>query len=168
MANPFKTCFSASYRFGEDPDAPTAIIRSLKFSESDIPDLFAAMQSYYVDNPLGSISITNSEKHDYEVYRSLQHDSGFIKIRSNYAGTSYIDPNVSDNTWYYYRVSPAFSDVIKSVHNGAQTHPFPPEPYKLKTIDTTGNAYGVAVSGSYAYVADYSSELQIIDLLPEE
>jgi len=70
--------FSASYRFGEDPDAPTAIIRSLKFSESDIPDLFAAMQSYYVNNPIGSISITNSEKHDIEDLEISFYQAGFM------------------------------------------------------------------------------------------
>ena len=70
--------FSASYRFGEDPDAPSAIIRSLKFSESDIPDLFAAMQSYYVDNSLGSISITNTEKHDIEDLEISFYQAGFM------------------------------------------------------------------------------------------
>lgn len=70
--------FSASYRFGKDPDAPTAIIRNLKFSESDIPDLFAAMQSYYVDNPLGSISITNTEKHDIQDLEVSFYQAGFM------------------------------------------------------------------------------------------
>ncbi len=56
--------FSASYRFGSDPDAPGAIIRSLRFSKADIPDLFAAMQSYYVDHPFGSVTITNTGKHE--------------------------------------------------------------------------------------------------------
>ncbi len=70
--------FSASYRFGEDPDAPTAIIRSLKFSKTNIPDLFAAMQSYYVDNPLGSVSITNSEKHDIVDLEISFYQAGFM------------------------------------------------------------------------------------------
>ncbi len=70
--------FSASYRFGEDPDAPTAIIRSLKFSETDIPDLFAAMQSYYVKNPIGTISITNTENHDIEDLEVSFFQAGFM------------------------------------------------------------------------------------------
>ncbi len=55
--------FAAHYRFGEDPDAPQAVIRSLRFSEADIPPLFAAMQSYYAKNPLGRVTITNTEKY---------------------------------------------------------------------------------------------------------
>jgi len=70
--------FSASYRFGEDPDAPTAVIRSLKFSKAKVPDLFAAMQSYYVDNPLGSISITNTEKHDIQGLEVSFYQAGFM------------------------------------------------------------------------------------------
>ena len=55
--------FSVSYRLGEDPDSPQAIIRSIKLAEGDseLPDLFAAMQSYYVDNPVGSVTVTNRE-----------------------------------------------------------------------------------------------------------
>jgi len=70
--------FSASYRFGKDPDAPAAMIRSLKFSNVNIPDLFAAMQSYYVDNPLGSLSITNSEKCDIEDLELSFYQAGFM------------------------------------------------------------------------------------------
>jgi hypothetical protein len=32
------------------------------------------------------------------------------------------------------------------------------------TYDTSGSAWGVYVSGKYAYVADYDSGLQIIDI----
>jgi hypothetical protein len=38
--------------------------------------------------------------------------------------------------------------------------------YIVKTVDTPGNAYGVYVSGGYAYVVDYDSGLQIIDIEP--
>ena len=55
--------FSASYRFGDDPDAPQAIIRSVKISELVFPPLFAAMQSYYSRNPFGKVTITNIEKY---------------------------------------------------------------------------------------------------------
>lgn len=70
--------FSASYRFGEDPDAPSAIIRSLKFSEPHITDLFAAMQSYYVENALGSVTITNTEEHDLEDLEISFYQAGFM------------------------------------------------------------------------------------------
>jgi len=53
---------SGHYRFGEDPDAPQAIIRSLRFETDHFPAVFAAMQRYYVDHPIGTVTITNTEK----------------------------------------------------------------------------------------------------------
>jgi len=58
--------FSGHYRFGEDPDAPQAIIRSIKFDVERLPSIFAAMQSYYVTNPIGKVAITNTE--DFSIY----------------------------------------------------------------------------------------------------
>ncbi|MCP4162955.1 MAG: tetratricopeptide repeat protein, partial [Deltaproteobacteria bacterium] len=54
---------SASYRFGEDPDSPKADIKSIKFNDLQINPLFASMQSFYVKNPIGQVSITNTEKY---------------------------------------------------------------------------------------------------------
>ena len=54
--------FSASYRFGRDPDAPGSLIRSLRFTDTAIRPVFAAMQSYYVKNPVGTVTITNTEE----------------------------------------------------------------------------------------------------------
>ena len=70
--------FSVSYRFGEDPDTPGSIIRSIKFGNTDIPDLFAAMQSYYVNHSLGSVTITNTEKHDIEDVEISFYQAGFM------------------------------------------------------------------------------------------
>jgi Tfp pilus assembly protein PilF len=53
--------FSASYRFGEDPDAPRAI-RSIRFEGASLGPVFAAMQSYYARNPLGEVTVTNSDR----------------------------------------------------------------------------------------------------------
>ena len=53
--------FSMNYRFGLDPDSPKAIIKSIKLLKAEIPAVFAAMQSYYVNNPIGTIQISNIE-----------------------------------------------------------------------------------------------------------
>jgi len=55
--------FAASFRIGEDPDAPKAELRSIKFGDFTLPPLFASMQSYYTKNPIGTIEITNTEKY---------------------------------------------------------------------------------------------------------
>lgn len=53
--------FGVNYRFGLDPDAPTTIINSIDFVEIDFPDAFAAMQSYYASNPIGTVVIENTD-----------------------------------------------------------------------------------------------------------
>jgi len=40
----------------------------------------------------------------------------------------------------------------------------PANPQRVGGYDTSGYAYGVAVSGNYAYVADYNAGLQVIDV----
>ena len=40
----------------------------------------------------------------------------------------------------------------------------PQSPQIVGSVDTPGEAFGVAVSGTYAYVADYRSGLQVIDI----
>ncbi len=54
--------FAGSYRFGQDPDAPAAVIRSIRFDQVSFPPLFAAMQSYYVKHPAGRITVTNTDR----------------------------------------------------------------------------------------------------------
>ena len=54
--------FSLHYRFGDDPDAPQTVIRALRFEKAEIPPAFSAMQSYYSKNPIGRVTIVNTEK----------------------------------------------------------------------------------------------------------
>lgn len=54
--------FGVSYRTGTDPDDPRAEIKSIRFGEFELPPMFASMQSYYSNNPIGQIELTNTEK----------------------------------------------------------------------------------------------------------
>ena len=58
----FSVGLTASYRFGEDPDSARAILRALRMDSLSFGPAFAAMQSYYADNPIGRLTITNTEK----------------------------------------------------------------------------------------------------------
>jgi len=57
----FNLGISVNYRFGVDPDAEGGIIRSIRFDELSIDDVFPAMQSYYVRHPIGHARLTNQE-----------------------------------------------------------------------------------------------------------
>ncbi|MCX7030813.1 MAG: tetratricopeptide repeat protein [Spirochaetes bacterium] len=58
----FSIGITASYRFGEDPDSARAIIRALRLDSLSFGPAFGAMQSYYADNPLGTVTVTNTER----------------------------------------------------------------------------------------------------------
>ena len=58
----FSIGISAAYRFGTDPDAPQSAFRAIEYASVDMPDLFAAMQSYYAGNPFGTVTIQNTER----------------------------------------------------------------------------------------------------------
>ena len=69
---------SAHYRFGLDPDAARALIRAIRFGEIELPDVFAAMQSYYVDDPVGEVTIRNEENYPLEDVQVSFFQNGFM------------------------------------------------------------------------------------------
>jgi hypothetical protein len=62
----FSVGIGAEFRLGQDPDSAGAEIRSLNISQPVVGDVFAAMQSYYVNNPIGTVSIQNTENYALE------------------------------------------------------------------------------------------------------
>jgi len=68
------------YRFGTDPDDPRAEIRSLQFDDIRIEDMFAAMQSYYVNNSIGEVTLTNTEKYPLTDVSVTFNQSGFMDV----------------------------------------------------------------------------------------
>ncbi len=69
---------SIHYRFGEDPDSASSIIRSLQLTKSDITSVFAAMQSYYFKNPIGTAVISNKENKTVKNVEVLFFQSGIM------------------------------------------------------------------------------------------
>jgi tetratricopeptide (TPR) repeat protein len=57
---------AAHIRLGEDPDAPKAALRSLRFGQAGSTSVYPAMQSWYAKNPIATVSITNTEKFPLE------------------------------------------------------------------------------------------------------
>jgi tetratricopeptide (TPR) repeat protein len=74
----FNLGLSVSYRFGQDPDADGGIIRSIRFDEVQINDVFPAMQSYYVRNPIGSVRFTNQESTEITGVAVSFYQEGFM------------------------------------------------------------------------------------------
>ena len=71
---------TAAYRFGIDPDDPRAQIRSIEFHQPDVEDMFAAMQSFYVDHPVGQVEIRNTESYALEDVTVSFFQPGYMNI----------------------------------------------------------------------------------------
>lgn len=56
----FGVGISLNYRFGQDPDADGGIIRSITVNNAEVSNIFPARQSYYFNNPVGTVEFTNS------------------------------------------------------------------------------------------------------------
>ncbi len=82
----------AHYRFGEDPDAPRAIIRSLRIGEAAIPPVYAAMQSYYVSHPIATIALTNVESYPIRDVEVAFYQEGFMDNPTPAASVAELGP----------------------------------------------------------------------------
>ncbi|MBN2439789.1 MAG: tetratricopeptide repeat protein [Spirochaetales bacterium] len=68
---------SINFRLGQDPDI-TGLIRSIRFNNVTLPAIFAGMQSYYNQNPAGSVSMTNIEKQALKDVKVSFYQAGFM------------------------------------------------------------------------------------------
>ena len=85
---------SASYRLGQDPDAPGTEVRAIRFGEVEMPPVFASMQSVDVNEPVTTLTITNTEN-------------------------SFTDAEVEHDTAYAYRLTPdGFDDIVSEASSG--------------------------------------------------
>jgi tetratricopeptide (TPR) repeat protein len=69
---------TGNYRFGEDPDAPKAAVRSISFGEAKFPPLYAAMQSYYAKNAFAKVTIRNVEKFSITDVQVTFYQAGYM------------------------------------------------------------------------------------------
>ena len=95
------------------------------------------------------------------------HTSGFsvpmvILVHTITASRRLEDPMLEHDTWYYYRVKPIEQENIAS--EIATTVPGRFAIVWVGGCDTSGNARGVAVAGSYVYIADGPEGLRVIRL----
>ncbi len=74
----FSFGIGAEYRLGQDPDSPRAEIRSIRLSQPNVGSVFAAMQSYYVNNPVGAVTIENTENFALEDVRVSFFQNGYM------------------------------------------------------------------------------------------
>jgi tetratricopeptide (TPR) repeat protein len=91
----FSIGFAGHFRFGQDPDAPGSVIRSIRFDAQPIPPVFAAMQSYYVKHPIGSITITNTDKQSVMDATVSFFQAGYMDSQTPAASIAELEPGES-------------------------------------------------------------------------
>lgn len=91
----FSVGVGVEFRLGDDPDSPQAEIRSLRISEPQVDTVFAAMQSYYVDNPVGTVTIENTENHALEDVRVSFFQNMFMDSPTPSARIDVLEPGES-------------------------------------------------------------------------
>jgi hypothetical protein len=103
---------------------------------------------------------------EFEVYRATSYAGPYENYTGVIRGYSYVDTNVVDGTWYFYKVRPALEESTTSAANGAQTVCIPlNEESRIRSIDTPGPANRVKVSGNYAFVAAGTAGLLVVDIV---
>ncbi|MCX7030378.1 MAG: tetratricopeptide repeat protein [Spirochaetes bacterium] len=89
--------FSASYRFGQDPDAPQAVVRSIRFGTLELPPVYPAMQSWYADTPdsLGAVTVTNTEAFDLASVEISFFQNGYMDSPTKLASIPVLEAGAS-------------------------------------------------------------------------
>lgn len=103
---------------------------------------------------------------EFEVWRATEQGGPYVNLSGPVIGTAFVDTEVESGRWYWYYVRPTLTGSSESHANSAQTDPFCIHRPRILGSCPTTQATQVAVSGSYAYVADGASGLRVIDLLP--
>ena len=110
---------------------------------------------------------------EYEVWKSSSPTGSFLNVSGVIRGNSFRDSSVVHGQHYYYSIKPALYSNHLSGMNASELNHIPANSDReAGSFDTPGFAVGVAVSGSYAYVADETGGLRIINIanpaLPSE
>jgi len=99
---------TVDYRIGTDPDDPKAEIRSIDFSNPRVEDMFAAMQSYYIDNSFGEVTLTNTEKYPLKNLKVSFFQPGYMNIATKVAEIDELAPGASQTV----QLTAAFDKTI--------------------------------------------------------
>jgi tetratricopeptide (TPR) repeat protein len=102
--------FSASYRFGEDPDSPKAIVRSIRFGSLELPPVYPAMQSWYANTKasLGTVTVTNTETFDLASVEITFNQNGYMDSPTKLASIPVLEAGATVTVG----VNAVFSDEV--------------------------------------------------------
>jgi len=102
---------------------------------------------------------------EFEVLRATSENGPYENYTGVLSGFSFTDTNVSEGTWYYYKVKPSLEGSIVSTFNAAQTFQVPPtSAERITSLTLPYAAQKVRIAGNYAYVAAGAQGLLVVDI----
>jgi tetratricopeptide (TPR) repeat protein len=85
----------ANVRLGADPDAGGGSIKAIQFEQLAVPVAFAAMQSWYVTHPLGSVVVKNVEKEALKDLEISFYQAGYMDSPTHTSTIAQLAPGES-------------------------------------------------------------------------
>ncbi|MBN2738929.1 MAG: hypothetical protein JXR70_18250 [Spirochaetales bacterium] len=105
---------------------------------------------------------------EFEVWRAYNMEGPYINLSGPIKGTRFIETNVKNNQWYYYKIKPALEGCITSHATGTQASPFPAKAQFMAMLafgDQVDNILqDIKHVGSYLYIADKNSQFYVVDI----
>lgn len=174
-------------RLGRDPDAGE--IRAIDFGEPRIEPLFAAMQSYYAQNPVGEVELTNVHDGEITDLEVLFHQAGFMDGPTSAARIDRLAPGqvatvrfpaaFNDQVFQVEGVRPLTGEIVVRYRAGGRSiEQRQPVTYDLydKTSITWDNdrKMGAVITPSDSSIRSYASDIaqaarnETVNGLPDE
>ncbi|OHD19959.1 MAG: hypothetical protein A2064_13540 [Spirochaetes bacterium GWB1_66_5] len=143
----------------EPPDYWSGYVRTIPLSPLTLAPL---VRGGYREISLEWAQIEATE--EFEVLRATSENGPYENYTGVLSGFSFTDTNVSEDTWYYYKVKPSLEGSIVSTFNAAQTFQVPPQAERITSLTLPYAAQKVRIASNYAYVAAGAQGLLVVDI----
>jgi hypothetical protein len=147
-------------RMATGPDYWSGYVRAIPLSPLTLAPL---VRGGYREISLEWARVEATE--EFEVLRATSESGPYENYTGVLRGFSFTDTNVSEGTWYYYKVKPSLEGSIVSTYNAAQTFQVPPTSAdRITSLTLPYAAKKVRIAGNYAYVAAGTQGLLVVDI----
>lgn len=159
LANGSRYVFQVKAVLPGEPDSSSAEKWAIPLSADTLkPATVGEFEQIRISWP----SIPASEQ--YELWRSTSRDGEYVSVAGALSGTNYLDKDVQYGRSYYYKVSPASVPEFPSDPVLGESTAFPVEKLETAGICRLNQARGLTLYGGYAFVADGSEGIKIVDI----
>ncbi|MBN1622129.1 MAG: fibronectin type III domain-containing protein [Endomicrobiales bacterium] len=147
-------------------DGLRLLTTNISFEANELPTAPADLK--VASSARGRINLTwidnSSNEAGFKIERKTSTDSSYAEIATaSENAVSYTDTSISEGTSYYYRIR-AYNSKGNSEYTEEAGPVSATSTAEVGWYNTPGTAYNVYVSSNYAYVADGTGGLQIIDI----